>query len=321
MKILDGLRWKPKWVSQLGCLQGCLDYLGVPVSDAWLFGISGHAFVINIHEELCPSGPTAWKTERMTQLCQNAGCEIRQVSAHKSQPDFAGKREAAWREVRKAIDQGKPCYGWELKVPEYYVIHGHDEIGYYFNGPLCDDGCGPLPWDKLADTGIGWLEVSIIEPAEAPDPKVAICEALSFARDHARHSEKWTYPGYATGLDGYQLWIASLEEKRGNGGAAYNAAVWSECRQNAPAFLVQAKSKLDERHTDTIEAAIGHYEIVAEKLRLVADLFPFLGVSEQEQAMHLEDDARRSRAIDALRAAYSAEELGLGMLDQLANKL
>ncbi|MEJ2549387.1 MAG: hypothetical protein P8Z42_03655 [Anaerolineales bacterium] len=321
MQTLNGLRWKPKWVSQLGCLQGCLDYLGVPVSDAWLFGISGHAFVINIHEELCPSGPTAWKTEHMTQLCQNTGCKIRQVSAYKSQPDFTGKRETAWQEVRQAIDQGKPCCAWELKIPEFYVIHGYDETGYYFNGPLCDDGCGPLPWDKLADTGIGWLNVSIIESAEAADPKAAICEALCFAQDHARHSEKWTFPGYATGLEGYQLWIASLEEKRGNGGAAYNAAVWSECRQNAPAFLVQAKSKLDERHTDTIEAAIGHYEIVAEKLRLVADLFPFLGVSEQEQAMHLEDDARRSRAIDALRAAYSAEELGLGMLDQLANEL
>ena len=42
---LENLKWQPKWVSHLGCLKGCLDYLDVQVSDAWLFGASGHAFL------------------------------------------------------------------------------------------------------------------------------------------------------------------------------------------------------------------------------------------------------------------------------------
>jgi len=80
MKTLDGLRWKPKWVSYLGCLQGCLEYLGAEVSDSRLFGLSGQAFVINIHEQLCPSGPTAWNTFRIRELSQNVGCVIEQVA-------------------------------------------------------------------------------------------------------------------------------------------------------------------------------------------------------------------------------------------------
>ena len=34
MTTLEGLNWKAKWVSHLGCLKGCLDYLNVEVSDA-----------------------------------------------------------------------------------------------------------------------------------------------------------------------------------------------------------------------------------------------------------------------------------------------
>lgn len=36
MKALKSLKWSPKWVSHLGCIKGCLDYLGVEITDAWL---------------------------------------------------------------------------------------------------------------------------------------------------------------------------------------------------------------------------------------------------------------------------------------------
>jgi len=47
-KKIENLRWKPKWVSHMGCLKGCLDYLDLKVSDAWLYGATGHAFIINV---------------------------------------------------------------------------------------------------------------------------------------------------------------------------------------------------------------------------------------------------------------------------------
>ena len=48
MKQLEHLRWKLHWVTHLGCIKGCLNYLGIEVTDAWLYGGTGHAFVINI---------------------------------------------------------------------------------------------------------------------------------------------------------------------------------------------------------------------------------------------------------------------------------
>ena len=52
MKQLENLRWKPHWTSHLGCIAGCLDYLDMEISNGWLFGATGHAFVINLHEEV-----------------------------------------------------------------------------------------------------------------------------------------------------------------------------------------------------------------------------------------------------------------------------
>lgn len=137
-----------------------------------------------------------------------------------------------------------------MQIPEFYVIHGYDESGYYFNGPLCDDRQGPKPWKELGDTGIGWMEISVVTSAKAADIKTATRDAFIFALDHARHPEKWTFPGYATGLAAFQSWISCLEENRTSGGVAFNAAVWAECRHFAVSFLKDVQTKLDKRLTD-----------------------------------------------------------------------
>ena len=110
-KRLENLKWKPMWVSHLGCIKGCLDYLKIDISDAWLFGGTGHAFVINIHEVVCPSGPTAWRTDMLFTLGKNLGFAAEGVFGIKSEPDFAEKQKLAWEKIRGAIDEGVPCYG------------------------------------------------------------------------------------------------------------------------------------------------------------------------------------------------------------------
>ena len=48
MKKLERLRWKAHNVTHLGCIKGCLNHLGIEVSDPWLYGATGLAFIINI---------------------------------------------------------------------------------------------------------------------------------------------------------------------------------------------------------------------------------------------------------------------------------
>jgi hypothetical protein len=323
MKKLEDLRWVPRWVSHLGCLKGCLDYLKVDVSDAWLYGATGHAFIINIHSVVCPSGPTAWRTEPILRLGLNIGCRVDGVFGHRSAGDFAETQARAWRHVRDAIDDGLPCYGWELEVPEYYVVYGYGDgageaAGYCFSGPGCDDGGRVKPWRKLGDTGIGVVEMFSVRPAQAAGDVRTVREALAFALEHATGPEKWIFPDYRAGMAGYDAWVSALEGGTADGfGVAYNAAVWSECRNYAVQFLREARERLEGQAIAEFDQAGAHYSRVAENLKAVAESFPFHGL----EPGHIRDGARVRGAVQALEAARAAEALGLSALQAIVDQL
>jgi hypothetical protein len=132
--MLEGLKYRNAWVSRLGALKGCMDYLGKQVSEAWLYGATGHAFILNVAPDACPSGPTAWNCEMLTNLAHNLGVNVKVFNAWRREDDFSIKQKIAWENTKRALDKGYPCYGWELGIPEFYVICGYDEYGYYYKG-------------------------------------------------------------------------------------------------------------------------------------------------------------------------------------------
>ncbi|NIV38401.1 MAG: hypothetical protein GWN58_55975 [Anaerolineae bacterium] len=322
MKELENLRWDPSWVSHLGCIKGCLDYLGVNITKGWLYGGTGHAFVINMHDEVCPSGPTAWKSEMLFDLAANLGYFVQGVFGSKHAGDLAELQERAWAFAREAIDQGLPCYGWELEIPEYYVVRGYDDAGYYFSGPGCDEGKGPKPWGELGDTGIGMVEIYRVSPREvAEDPAasaVTVREALSAALEHARNLETWILPGYRSGLAGYEAWIRAVESGSAiRMGMWYNAAVWEECRRYGVEFLEEAKQRLDDGLGSLLDEAIVHYRAVAGQLKAVTELYPPYQAGEGQ--IEVNDTSRA--AVEALKKARDAEAAGLEALERLTTEL
>jgi len=312
-----GARWKPMWVTHLGCIKGCLAYLGLDVSDAWLFGATGHAFVINMHEVVCPSGPTAWNTEMLFKLGNNVGYTIDGVFGWKSGGDFGEKQRLAWANTRRAIDQGLPCYGWELEIPEFYVVYGYDDVGYYYSGAQCDEGKGPKAWQELGESEIGVLEMYTVRPGQAADDITTVKEALTFALEHSKSPARWTYPKYEAGLAGFDLWIRALGTGTADGfGMAYNAAVWAECRRFAVHFLGEARERIGGRVGALLDEAAAHYETVALSLEKVQETFPF-----PPQGKEIEDAERCAAAIELLRGAREAEEAGLGALETILGAL
>lgn len=304
-------------MSQLGCVGGCLDYLGMDVSDGWLFGATGHAFIINMHDVVCPSGPTAWNNERLHALGKNVGYEARGLSAERGDADFDAKRKLSWEKTKLAIDDGLPTYGWELAIPEYYVVCGYDDVGYYYSGPLTEGVAGPKPWEELGASDIGMLEMYTLTPGEAAPERTTVKEALAFALAFAESPAAWVSPKYKAGLAAFDKWAAALEAGKAHGlGAAYNAAVWHECRQFAVEFLKEAKERLGGRRL-AFDEALGHYGGVAENLKKVAELFPFVGREEG----HVKDRERCAEAAWALRAARQAEAAGLAALAKIRDGL
>jgi hypothetical protein len=316
-KKLENLRWKPRWVSQLGCIKGCLDYLNLDVSDAWLFGATGHAFIINIHDVVCPSGPTAWNCEQLSKLGKNLGYNIEKVCAFKSKPDFTEKQKLAWEHARTAIDKGIPCYGWELDIPEFYVVYGYDEEGYYFSGPGCDSGKGPKSYKELGDTGIGVLEMYSVEPGQKSDEVKTVKDAFEFVLEHSKSPTKWIFPKYKAGLAGFDNWIQALENGSADGfGMAYNSAVWCECRMFAVEFLKEAKERLDEKFNTLFDQAIPHYETVAQNLMKVAKSFSFPPKGDEVKNTDL-----CKAAVTHLKDAKKGEESGLKALEEILKRL
>ena len=319
MKIIDKLKWQPRWVTHLGCVEGCLRYLRKKVSTGWLYGGTGYAFVLNIAKDLCPSGPTAWKTVMLFELAPNLGYKIDGVFASKSKPAFPEAQEKAWVHAKTCIDNDIPCYGWELEVPEYYVINGYSDVGYYYSGPGHDEGTGPRPWGDVGNSEIGILEIYSIHPTETANPVKAIKEAFEKILYHASNPSDLIFPNYQSGLAGYDWWIAAIEDGSAlSMGHSYNAAVWSECRKYAVEFLKEAKKHVDRNAKKLMDEARSSYEIAANNLEHIHKDYPF---SQKLEQVPLGIDDRTHHTVQALRRTRDAEKNGLAVLKSLVEIL
>ena len=320
MKKFDSLRWEPRWVSHIGCIKGCLNYLNNPISDAWLYGATGHAFVLNICGNLCPSGPTNWDTRMFRQLGKNIGYDLEGVSGWKGKQDLAQLQIQAWEHVKNALDQEIPCYGWELLIPEFYVIYGYDDTGYYISGPDCDEGIGPVPWQKLGTSKIGVVEVSSVRITQPPDDRKVVKEALAYAIEHGLEPDKYTEHHCFGGLKGYDVWIRSVEKGLAPAfGLAFNTAVWTECRKFAVGFLKEAKERLDDTILNPLfEKAIALFTLVSHNLDIVKQAYPFDPEMTMDPILLTE---RSQAAASSLRRAKDAESEGLEILSGIVKKL
>jgi hypothetical protein len=324
MKTLDGYRFKSLWTTHIGCIKGAVDYLKLDIPLAWIYGGTGHAFVMNIHEELCPSGPTAWGFKMLFDLAPNLGYKVDGLCAFKDQKadvDWEDAPKAMWDHVRKSLDADIPVYAWEMKVPEFYCVHGYDDVGYYYNGCLADEGEGPKPWQELAKSETGYLEVCSVSPTKPAAPEKVMRDAVERALEFANEPGDMVFPGYASGLKAYDAWMkfldGSVEYNEGHAhGIGYNAEVWHECRKFAVDFLNEAKYKVG-KHTELFDEAIGHYSEVRDALQCVAELYPF----QSRQLSYLQDADRRASAVKDLQRARDAEEKGLEALAELVKVL
>lgn len=325
MKKLKNLQWSPKWVSHLGCVKGCLDYLGINMTDAWLYGGTGHAFILNIHESVCPSGPTAWHTMMLFEGGENLGYAIEGVFGWKgAEVDFSELQKKAWSFTKNAIDQNIPVYGWELEIPEFYVVNGYDSSGYYYSGPGVNEGKGPKSWHELGDTGIGVIEIYKVTPGKVQADEVIVKKALMNVLKHASNPPGWIGEGYASGIKGYDNWIHALEGGNADRfGVGYNGEVWLECRRFAVGFLQEATNRLaigknGEKVRGLFAKCIQNYQVVVDCLSRVVQHFPYK--PDVEGVIH-ENDDKCQAAVQFLKEARQAETAGLESLAEIVEVL
>jgi hypothetical protein len=126
--------------------------------------------------------------------------------------------------------------------------------------------------------------------------------------------------GYRAGLEGFDLWIAALQEgKASDMGTRYNACVWLECRKAAVGFLEEAQTRLAGRVDALLEEALDAYRVVAEGLGQVAELYPWVRDASDEDRLAVDDKSHT--AVEALQAARAAETAGLEALAKIVQAL
>ena len=105
---LENLKQPPLNTTMMGVLKGVSDYHGLNLSTPMIYGLSGHAFLINIHVELCPSGPYCWKREEAEPLIKNMGLKMTDLGFFGTNATKEARADVE-RKLREALDKGIPC--------------------------------------------------------------------------------------------------------------------------------------------------------------------------------------------------------------------
>ncbi len=234
---LENLTQPPLNTTLMGVLKGVADYHDLDLNEAMIYGLSGHAFLINIHTQLCPSGPYCWKRENAKPLIQNLGIRMTDLgffgtgAKAEDRADVEGK-------LRTALDEGIPC---SLVNMENQLIDGYDETGFFSAQPWAPNHKFPparLSFGSWREFGEEFhVNFYTLEKVEAIDRHKAILASLDYAVDMWENPGKHSSEAYGAGPKAYDNWIAALPESGSSHGNWWNATVWSECRRMAADYF------------------------------------------------------------------------------------
>jgi hypothetical protein len=254
----------------MGVVKAVLDHYDLGVSDATVYGGSGHAFLVNVHEALCPSSPYCWDYDGMYPLLANLGLGMTDLGFfHSGSP--ARDRAEVEAKLRDHLDAGRPC---SLLNMDNQVVYGYDETAFLT----------ARPWPKNPDYPPGtltfteWPELGeevhvnffVFEKGERADERTIHADSLRYAVGLWREPGRYQGKGYGIGPRAYDHWAAAAGEHGSSHGNWWNGTVWSECRAQAAAYLGEIAAKLEGTAAGVAEDLSARYGEIAAGLGEIA---------------------------------------------------
>lgn len=272
---LSNLKQPPLCTTLMGSVKGASDFLDLDWSTAELFGYSAHAFMLNIHKDLCPSGPYAWKTDALYRALRDMG--IRKsgtIDANRSsKPE---EIEAANEKLRAHLDSGNPAM---LVFLEYQLVVGYDQKGFLFLAPW--DCHAPSELRSLGFDGWkeclekeGWASFVLFEKDGLVADKGSLLRStISTALRMRKASEEFQCEGYRVGDGAWESWIACVERGMGTShGNWWNGMVWKECRAMAAEFFGEiGPEQKDPKAAKICEGLSGIYRECEKQLDIAKE--------------------------------------------------
>ncbi len=243
MEIVN-LKQPPLCSSLMGCIKGASDYFDLDLSTPMLYGLTGHAFLINIHKDLCPSSPYCWNHNSFYKLSGDLGIHHSDSYCFTKETPRE-ERKAADDRMRKHLDNGNLCI---LTFLEHQLFCGYDEKGYMILQPWGGKSGAEIPlltfdtWDECIDRE-GWVMFDLLE--KVPHEKAMINNirrGLEYTLELFRSPEKYEEKDYKIGHGAYRNWIEFIKRNGGNNhGHWWSASVWTESRRFASEFFLELK--------------------------------------------------------------------------------
>jgi hypothetical protein len=260
--------------SLMGVLHAAADYYRMGLDVATIYGGTGHAFLMNVHKDLCPSSPYVWDHAPLHGLAANLGLVITDIASYERDTQLERRLQLEAR-IRELLDNGVVCGVINM---DHQLIYGYEEARLLLAEPW-----GPMPITPPVLSSETWVEFGEevhatfyrIERADAADPRTAAQEALRFAVELSEHPGRYAEPDYGMGPEAYRNWIEAVRAGKGNEhGAWWNGIVWSECRGHAAAYLrALADSSYGDSETtrSALYGAAASYHQIALELSNAAD--------------------------------------------------
>ncbi|MGB3340277.1 MAG: hypothetical protein WBB37_02210 [bacterium] len=271
MKI-DTIKQAPFNTSLMGVIRGVLDYYEIKVSNGMAYGGSGHAFMINIHDVVCPSGPYCWKYDGFVRLLQNLGLKMTNLGFfHKD--NKIEERNKVEEILRQHLDDKRAC---SIQNMDNQIIYGYDDKGLLLIqpwGPECKVTPATLTfstWDECgSEIHAAFFFYRKVPPA---DELTIIRDSLHYALDLFKNPTKYAFDKYVIGAGAYDSWMKAHEQGTAHDhGNWWNATVWSECRAMAAEFFTEIARNYSGEASTIAQDLSRQYKEIAELLKQVSD--------------------------------------------------
>lgn len=307
------VEYQPSWLTWVGSTATCLRALNIDCDVVDVAGFSGYAFHIAVHEEVCPSGPTALDWGRLSCGARALGRATIEFRSSYCEPSGNAREDgcrAAFNLVRRELESERPCVFWGAYLPEFGVAVGVDGEAYLVKSfrEILKQEQPPIPYNQTAEAGGIYVLGFPVTAAysELQRDLEAILEAL----------RQWQRPAqgvYRFGAEAYDLWIGALRAKRASRfGSGYNAACYAEGRRLAQRFLERLSTRRPLA-AKLLEKASDSYGQAAEAMRRVSEVFPF---SHDEEGP-ITDVAKIKQAAESLARAREAEAQAMSFLTEI----
>lgn len=268
---IASLKQPPLCSTLMGCIKGAADYFDLDLSPPMLFGLTGHAFMINTHKELCPGSPYNWDHGEFFRLLSRQG--IDHVDAASFNRESSLEERQAWEtRMKKHLDEGELCM---LTYMEHQLFSGYDEQGFLFLQPWDAQSGYELKqlsyssWKECLDDQ-GWVCFDLLEKrAPRGDFRQNLKRALNYAQELFQAPSGYEKPDCAMGYGAYENWIRFSESQGGDHhGSWWNAMVWKECRQQGSLFFreIEERRLLEDEALEISRRLSGIYGELSERL-------------------------------------------------------